>query len=195
LTGGGRTSRPRPAGRSGWHTTRGISAIAWSASREGTEICGVPKKMARTRGGCSATRWDRHANEARLVGRDGRLVGRDGGLSDGTDGWSGAPMPFHHAKTGSFSMASSPPRETGRHARRTTASKSQSFGLVWRSCDHPLSSGKLRVRPASFRVRSTSFRVDERDHLRRHGILPQKPLRSSPDPREVRVGCRRRGAW
>src|SRR5216683_7644201 len=55
LTGGCRSSRPRPAGRSGWVTTTGISCPAAArAFRVGTAKADVPIKMMRTEAGLSA---------------------------------------------------------------------------------------------------------------------------------------------
>src|SRR6267143_3874468 len=52
LTGGCRSSRPRPAGRSGWVTTTGISCPAPArAFRVGTAKADVPIKMMRTEAG------------------------------------------------------------------------------------------------------------------------------------------------
>src|SRR6478672_2035835 len=47
FTGGAWTSRPRPRGLSGWHTTPTTSATSVNASRLGTAKSGVPKKSAR----------------------------------------------------------------------------------------------------------------------------------------------------
>ena len=49
FTAGACSCSPRPAGRSGWHTTAATSATPVSASSEGTAISGVPKKIARMR--------------------------------------------------------------------------------------------------------------------------------------------------
>ena len=49
FTAGGVSVRPRPAGLSGWQTTPTTSAIACSASSDGTANAGEPKKRARKR--------------------------------------------------------------------------------------------------------------------------------------------------
>ncbi len=47
FTAGSARCMPRPARRSGWHTTPTTSAISDRARSAGTAMAGVPKKMAR----------------------------------------------------------------------------------------------------------------------------------------------------